>query len=368
MAKEFIYESCVDFPHRYISPKNLFSWLQRNYSDYITIVGNSENGQPIYMLSLGKGLIKVLGWSQMHGNEANSTHAMVDLLFNLKNQPVLAANIFDSLQLDFIFMLNPDGAEKWTRLNAKEIDINRDFHQERSAEMKVFKKVVAAKKYDYALNLHEQRTIFTTDKFYPATLSFLAPSQDYERTITAQRRQSMAVIVKIFENLKELLPNRIARYSDEFYPHSLGDNLMKAGIPNILFEGGHYEDDYFRKATRKFYTIALYEALAAITELRGSEENWEKYEQIPPNKESHYDVIYRHVKLNTDYECILDVAVQYREVKREGSEEIEFVPIVTEVGNVSTRKGWREIDCTGKKFVSQTAFPKVDEEVNFSFE
>jgi hypothetical protein len=59
-------------------------------------------------------------------------------------------------------MLNPDGSERWTRLNAADIDLNRDFHNEASKEIKFLKKAAASKKYDYALN-HEQRTIFTTD-------------------------------------------------------------------------------------------------------------------------------------------------------------------------------------------------------------
>lgn len=73
-------------------------------------------------------------------------------------------------------MLNPDGSEKWTRRNALDIDMNRDFLKESSPEIKILKKIAKEKKYDYALNLHDQRTIFTTDGVHPATLSFLSPS------------------------------------------------------------------------------------------------------------------------------------------------------------------------------------------------
>ena len=83
----------------------------------------------------------------------------------------------------------------------------------------------------------------------------------------------------------------------------------------------------------------------------------ETYFEIPENKESHFDVIYRNVKLNTDFECVLDVAVQYKEEIKEGEEEISFVPIVVEVGDLHRKKGWKEIDCTGKKFISENKFP-----------
>jgi len=368
MNFEQIYQQNPDFPNRYISPENLFSYLRKNLGDYIREIGTSYLGKPVYQLTIGKGNINVLAWSQMHGNESNATHAMLDLFFSLEKASDLRDELFDNIQLDFIFMLNPDGSERWTRLNASDIDLNRDFHNEASKEIKLLKAAVSNKKYDYALNLHEQRTIFTTDGIHPATLSFLAPSENVERTVTENRKKCMAVIAGIYTHLKEMIPNQIGRYSDEFYPASTGDNFIKAGMPTILFEGGHFADDYTRTGTRKYYTIALYYALKTMIELNSDTEGWEAYLEIPENKETHYDIIYRNVKLNTDHECVLDIAVQYREVKEEGRDEISFVPFVMEVGDVKQRKGWKEIDCTGKKFICPTKYPKLDAEVNFLIE
>jgi len=368
MNFEQIYQKNPDFPNRYISPEKLFTYLQENLSDYIQEIGKSYLGKPIYKLTIGNGNIAVLAWSQMHGNESNATHAMLDLLITLDKYSELKEELFNKIKLDFIFMLNPDGSERWTRLNAADIDLNRDFHNEASTEIKLLKNIVASKKYDYALNLHEQRTIFTTDGIHPATLSFLAPSEDVERTVTENRKKCMAVIADVYNHLKEIIPNQIGRYSDEFYPTSTGDNFIKAGMPTILFEGGHFIDDYTRQGTRKYYTIALYYALKAISELNSAIEGWEDYLNIPENRETHYDIVYRNIKLNTEHECILDVAVQYREIKEEGKDEISFVPFVMEVGDVKQRKGWLEIDCTGKKFISATKYPKLDAEVNFTIE
>lgn len=360
----FNYVKNVNFPNRYIAPQKLFSYLEENYDESIQKVGESTLGKPIYMLSKGSGKIKVLAWSQMHGNESNSTHAMLDLLVSLEKNPDLEY-IWEHISLDFIFMLNPDGAEAWTRRNALDIDPNRDFLQEASVEMKVLKKIAFAKNYDYGLNLHEQRTIFSADYEHPATLSFLSPSQDVERTLTENRKKSMAIIAEIYCQLKNEMPNHIARYTDEFYPTSSGDNLMKAGLPVILFEGGHYENDYLREKTREYYTKALFIALKSMGELQGRTNGYETYFDIPENKESHYDYIYRNVKLNTDFECILDVAVQYKEVFTNVNNEIEFIPYVVEVGDLGKKKGWKEIDCTGKKFVSDKKYPKLDAPVNF---
>ncbi|MCJ8154044.1 peptidase M14 [Chryseobacterium sp. SSA4.19] len=368
MKFEYLYRENTNFPNRYISPEKLFFYLQHNFSAYIQQIGTSYLDKPIYQLTLGTGNINVLAWSQMHGNESNATHAMLDLLSTFDNAPQLKDDLFNRITLDFIFMLNPDGSEGWTRLNAADIDLNRDFHNESSKEIKYLKNAVASGKYHYALNLHEQRTIFTTDGIHPATLSFLAPSENIERTVTDNRKKCMAVIAQVYENLKEMIPDQIGRYSDEFYPASTGDNFIRAGLPTILFEGGHFKEDYTRKETRKYYTIALYYALKAISNLNSGTEGWKTYFDIPENKETHYDIIYRNVKLNTPHECILDVAAQYREIKEDGKEEISFVPYVIEVGDVKQKKGWLEIDCTGKRFVCENNYPKLDAEVNFTIE
>ena len=365
MNVKFEYVRNVNFPNRYISPEKLFFYLQKNYSDYIQQIGSSTLGLPIYMFSIGKGNTKVLAWSQMHGNESNATHAMLDLLVSLEHCPKAKEKLWNSVSLDFIFMLNPDGSKVWTRRNALEIDINRDFLKESSMEMKLLKKIAFAKKYDYALNMHEQRTIFTTDAENPATLSFLAPAEDVPRTITHTRKKSMAVIAAIYKHLEHKIPNQIGRYSDEFYPTSSGDNFMRAGIPVILFEGGHFPDDYHRESTRKYYTIALYRALESIAQLQGKTDGFETYFEIPENQETHFDIIYRNVKLKTDVHCILDIAVQYKEEIEENADEINFVPYVVEVGDIGKKKGWQEIDCTGKEFVCDRKFPKLDAPVAF---
>jgi Zinc carboxypeptidase. len=367
MNFSFPYFKNVNFPKRYISPEKLFSYLQSNYSDYIKEIGRSSFGKPIYMMSLGNGKTRVAAWSQMHGNESTATLAMLDLLSIWEKHPELKEKLFDSIQLDFIFMLNPDGSEVWTRRNAFDIDINRDYLRMSSVEMKILKSVVLEGNYDYALNLHDQRTIFTTDGKHPATLSFLAPSENVERTVTENRKKSMAVIAAIYLQMKQILPNRIAKYTDEFYPTSSGDNFMKAGVTPILFEGGFYENDLNREKTREFYTHALYFALKAISVLKGDTYSYETYFDIPQNRETHFDLIYRNVRLNTEFECILDIGVQYREIL-DDNRDLTYQPYVVEVGDLNHKKGWAEIDCTDKKFISVKRFPKLDALADFKIE
>lgn len=362
------YRRNPDFPHRYIPPTTLENFLQKNLSDYNRVIGTSYAGKNIRMLTLGSGPVRVIAWSQMHGNESNATHALLDLWESLQYRPDLRDQLFSEITLDFILMLNPDGSEVWNRRNAQDIDLNRDFLKLESKELPILKEAVRTGNYHYGLNLHEQRTIFTTDGVHPATFSFLSPSVSPERELTETRKKGMAVIARIYEKLNLYIPHQTGRYTDEFYPASTGDNFSRMGLPVILYEGGHFPEDYERKHTRKYYTLALYEGLKAMAQLRGSTSGFGGYFEIPENQETHYDFIYRNVKLNTGFDCVLDVAVQYKEELLPGNEEITFTPVVVAAGDVGDKKGWKEMDCTGKKFICDSEFPKLDHVVNFRIE
>ena len=62
---------------RYITNKSIEKLLEEY--DF-NISGFSVNNLPIYSLSYGLGDVKILIWSQMHGNESTSTKALFDFL------------------------------------------------------------------------------------------------------------------------------------------------------------------------------------------------------------------------------------------------------------------------------------------------
>lgn len=361
---DFKYVRNVNFSGRYILPSKLFGYLEQNYPTYIEQIGKATLGMPVYKFSFGKGKIKIIAWSQMHGNESTATLAMLDLLSTFDAYPELKFYLEDKISLDFIFMLNPYGACVWERRNAVGIDVNRDFLKKSSVEMRLLQDFISREAYNYALNLHDQRTVFSTDGTHPATLSFLAPSEDEERSLTETRKKSMAIISAVYNKLKNEIPDYIGRYTDVFYPFSVGDNLTKIGLPTILFEGGHYPNDYLRKNTRKYYTQALYLALEAIGNLAGETSGFETYFTIPENKETHFDIIYRNITIEATESCVVDIAVQYQETYIQGNDEISFIPYIVEIGDCSHKKAWQEIDCTGKSYKS-AAYPKINEIANF---
>ena len=83
--------------------------------------GSSEKNTPIYSVQIGNGPRKILLWSQMHGNESTGTKAMFDLfkfLDHPENLDHIKAAVLNKCSLVFVPILNPDGADAFTRVNA----------------------------------------------------------------------------------------------------------------------------------------------------------------------------------------------------------------------------------------------------------
>ena len=299
------------------------------------IIGISEKGLPIYKISIGSGPKKVLAWSQMHGNESTGTKALFDLFnFFQSEETVLRpiiSKILTNCTMQFITILNPDGAVNFTRENANGIDLNRDAVNRSAVESTILRNELDLFKPNFCFNLHDQRNIFNVQGMSnPATISFLAPSEDAERTVTKGRKETMSVIVAMNKLLQQLIPNHIGRYTDEFYPSATGDNFQKLGYNTILIEAGHYKNDYDRDVVRKFNCFALIKGLYFIA-TTNSFSNYKPYFDIPNNDKKFLDIIYKNVI--DENKTTVDVGIQIKyELK---NNKLTRVKLIENVGDLS---------------------------------
>ncbi|MFD0762233.1 M14 family zinc carboxypeptidase [Lutibacter aestuarii] len=281
------------------------------------VIGYSTNNIPIYKLTIGKGSKKILTWSQMHGNESTGTKALFDLFNFLTNPSVqfnhIKSEILNNCTLQFIVMLNPDGAIKFTRENAENIDLNRDAVALKATESKILRNTLDNFNPKFCFNLHDQRSIFNVEGTKnPATISFLAPSEDKERTLTEGRKETMSVIVSMNELLQKYIPNQIGRYTDEFYPTATGDNFQKLGHNTILIEAGHYKNDYDREITRKYNFYAILQGLYFIAKSEKFE-NYQPYFKIPNNDKKFLDIIYKNIEIvENNKKKRVDIGIQLK--------------------------------------------------------
>ncbi len=278
------------FKHQNILP--LIEKASKNKIFKIQVLGHSTEGRIIQALSAGKGKIKVLLWSQMHGDEPTATQALFDI-FNFLNNPqklrIEAENILNNLELHFIPMLNPDGAEVFKRRNGLNIDLNRDAIRMVAPETQILKKYRDDLQPDFAFNLHDQNPYYTSGASNkPATLSFLAPAFNLEKDVDEKRKNSMQLIGVMNRVLQKLIPEQIGRYFDAYGPTSMGDNMQKWGTRTILIESGEYDpfNDKERQYVRKLNFIAILSALKAIAKQTYLNIKEDEYWSIPEIKDA----------------------------------------------------------------------------------
>ena len=346
---------------RYITNKDLELFLKTVPGKFeLEEIGQSVEKRSIRMITLGKGETKILAWSQMHGNEGTTTKAVFDLLnaFHLKEDEQVLSEILNNCTLYIIPILNPDGAEAYTRVNANKVDLNRDMQDLSQPESRLLMEQFHRIKPDFCLNLHDQRTIFSAgEASEPATLSFLTPSKDQERRIDDFRKQSMSLIAGMAKDLSNDLKGKIGRYDDAFNINCAGDTFQNLSIPTILFEAGHFPGDYEREQTRHYVFMAL---LSCIYQIAGDSYDvsaYEDYFNIPENKKLFNDVIIRNALLKGRS---VDISIQFKEELKEG--KVDFVPVIEEIKGKIPKYAHREIDAANSE-VKLPDGAKIDENV-----
>jgi len=330
---------------RYISSLQLQSFIERNsIQNKISPLGKSVENRLINKVTLGSGKIKILMWSQMHGNETTTSKAVLDLINYLNKSDDLTDQILASVTLTIVPVLNPDGAAVYTRENANKVDLNRDAIELSQPESRILRDLYDEIKPDFCFNLHDQRTIFNVGSLMkPATLSFLAPSYDIQRNVSVSRGQSMKIIVAIHKALSSLIPDQIGRYDDAFNPNCVGDTFQQLGTPTILFEAGHFPDDYQRERTREFTFYALITAISVIAQNKIEGYSLDTYFDIPENNKRFFDVLILNANLiNKKFDH--SIGILYKEELI--NETIMFNPFIEVTGEIKDSFGHKYLNCS----------------------
>ncbi|MCL9809476.1 M14 family metallopeptidase [Flavobacterium sp. HXWNR70] len=352
---------------RYINNQHiepLLNSLPPNFK--VSVIGKSVKQKPIHAVEIGMGKIKILMWSQMHGNESTTTKAVFDLFSFLKSNKEDAKQITEAYTLYIIPILNPDGAEAYTRANANDVDLNRDSLALTQPESQLLRKTFEAFRPDFCYNLHDQRTIFAAgDTKNPATVSFLAPAYNEKREYNANRLKAVRVIVAMNEVLQRYIPNQVGRFDDSFNINCIGDMFQSLGVPTILFEAGHYQEDYQREETRKFVFVALLSSLFFIDKNDLTDAKIHDYLTIPQNNIKFFDIVYRNVnyfvdslKINTNF------AAQYKEVLKNNT--IEFESFIVEINEKLNAVGHLAYDGEGGIYTDDSNnIPEIGKKADF---
>ncbi len=358
IATTYVYESIQG---RYVTATHLDSFLETLSTAFkISTVGYSVKQQPIKAIQFGEGSVKILVWSQMHGNESTTTKGLIDYLNYLHNNEKEFEMLSKSFSFYILPILNPDGASAYTRENTNGVDLNRDAFTCTQPESQVLRTVLENFTPDYCFNLHDQRSIFgLLESQKPAKMSFLTASYNEARTFNTVREKAAAIIAGINLELQKHIPNQIGRFDDSFNINCTGDYFTNRGYATILFEAGHYANDYNRDEVRKFVFIALKAAISFINENDIVSNNLGNYLNIYQNNKCFYDFIFKNVRIyDNNVEKIIKFAVQYKEVLTEG--KIAFIPEIIQIENLDSFFAHQTIDFENKLYEFENRnFPEI---------
>lgn len=360
---------------RFFKHSDLLKVLERlkaNPLYEISEVGKSFEGRTLNLIKLGKGSVKVFLWSQMHGNEATATMALMDLFNFLEDESLnhVTDKILKSCTIYILPMVNPDGAEVFNRRNAQELDINRDFHSQQSPEGRLLRSLRDEIQPQFGFNLHDQTTMWSAGNLgNPATISLLAPAYDEALSVNTVRQNAMLVIAEMNEVLQQLIPGHVGRFDDEYEPRAFGDNFQAAGTSTILIEAGGYADDPEKQHIRKLVFISMLRGLISIAEGTFRKKEISDYFSIPDNKLHHFQILLRRCKLNNadgdpnvkelnlisekpNYmEYTADIGLIVKEKISDDLKSMTYTYFIGDIGDLSNRFGYKDVDCESFKLI-----------------
>lgn len=335
------------------SVNDLIDKRRQNSAYEILQVGESFEGRPIHYLKTGHGPRKILLWTQMHGDEATATMACFDILNFLESKDdgfdEVRKRILTETTLYFVPMLNPDGAHRFQRRNAQQIDINRDALHLQAPESRILKSLQQTLKPEFGFNLHDKNprySVGNTSKL--ATISFLATAYDQERNVNSVREKAIQVIAGMNRMLQNYIPGQVGRWNEDYEPRAFGDNIQKWGTTLILIESGGYVGDPEKQYIRKLNFMSILSGLHAIAENAYVKEGREEYYALPENSRYIYDLLIRNVTITQDGQTFqADLGIDRSEVNYDNASNFFYHSKIEDYGDLSIFFGSEAFDATG---------------------
>ena len=318
-----------------------------------TELGHSLLGTPIYQIKMGRGDTKVLAWTQMHGDEPTATAAIFDLLKFIADdaQSMWRESWMEHITLYIIPMVNPDGAEVNTRVNAQGIDINRDALVLQSPEGRILMEAAKRIEPHYGFNLHDQNRFHAAGAAKnPATISLLAPAFNEARDINESRKRAMQLIAYVKPLIDEEIPNHLGRYDDTFSVRSFGDTFSSFGISTVLVEAGGHRNDDNRQVARRLNFLMYVKWLNGIASGSYRTADVADHDAIPFNQRGMKDVLIHNVTFTLNEQpALLDLAF---DLDWEASRRAR----IDDIGDLSIFGAYHSFDAEGLHFKAGRAY------------
>lgn len=353
-------ERLINYPAALLDHVTVASWLSHFAKQWPALfsleeVGRSVEGRSLNLITFGHGPLRVLLWSQMHGDEPTATAALLDILDHVRRHSTEpeVRGLLERLTIHFVPMLNPDGAARFQRRNAQGIDVNRDALLLQSPEGRALKALRDRLKPALGFNLHNQNWRTSAGKAgKPASISLLAVAMDDARTETPGRTLAKKTCAVIRDAVETLAPGQVARYDDAFEVRAFGDNLTKWGTPIVLIETGPYQGSQADVALQRINFVAILSALHALADGRAQAGDAARYESLPMNESDVFTVLVRQASIVTGTGVAPftgDVGLASTRAVRPKSDGRNLVQVfrIDDLGDLRVFSGVESVDAAG---------------------
>jgi hypothetical protein len=318
-------------------------------------IGESIEGRSINHVRVGTGSLRVLLWSQMHGDESTATAALFDVFEYLQRhrEDPLARRVLSRLTLHIVPMLNPDGAERFQRRNAQSIDVNRDALRLQTPEGRALKALRDRYNPSVGFNLHNQNWRTSVgDPPKPASISLLSVAYDEPRTENAGRKLTKKLCAVIRDSLEPFASGQIGRYDDEFEIRAFGDNITLWGTPVVLIETGPWPSEQPDPALVRLNFVAILSALDSLATGDVERADPRRYESLPMNESR---LLYLLIKNATvingagvpPFISDIGIVATRRVRSADGRRDLQTSLGIDDMGDLRTSGALRTIDATG---------------------
>ena len=318
--------------------------------------GRSAEGRRLPVLRLGTGPLKVLLWSQMHGDEPTATSALVDAVEYLGRTRTseATARLLSRLTIYLLPMLNPDGAERTTRRNAQGIDINRDALRLQTPEGRFLKAVRDRFAPSFGYNLHNQSPLTSAGPGGPqVALAVLSVAYDEPATENDGRRATKRLALAVRDAVAPWAAGKVARYDADYSARAFGDSMTRWGTPTLLIETGGWNGPDEAGMLVRLNFVSILSSLGTLAEGALESLDPKDYDAIPVLvREGLFDLVVREATVLNGAGLppyVADVAIN-RPVPFGGTGP-RSRPGVVDLGDLASFAGKEEIDARGALLV-----------------
>lgn len=330
--------------------QNLISEWSDSPNLRVEKIGETFEKRAIHEIRFGEGPIKIIAWSQMHGDEATATMALCDIFnfftLNIPEYVNIWQILHQKITIHFLPYLNADGAAKWTRETALGIDMNRDAKHQLSQEAKILSDWADRIQPTFAFNLHDQNRLYSVGNSSNQThMAFLATAADEAGSWTASRLRAAKLANRLARLTQSKIPNKVAKWTDEFNARAFGDTFQQRNYGLILIESGGAGWDLEKHSLRQLNASILLDAFYSIATGSYQEENTNIYEALQTNERQIFDIKLIKAPLEPDGKVRADIGLNLKETPSIDA-SIAYSWIIEEIGDLDYMHGLTTIDAS----------------------